>query len=192
MADKLFVMGDAAKKYIFGETVISEVAIAPVSHSHRGLRFGPAANIFKRSLAQVIDEVLVFTFAYPIFLAQIFIYPLIFVGINVPQTEGIVLAQQIFAGFITFCAIISYYYFQYRYKCTTIGKRIFNYRVYKFNSSEPIGIFKIINRDIFGKLISLALFPISIYLFYRSKEKRFLHDYLANTQVIKEDIKPID
>ena len=98
------------------------------------------------------------------------------------------------ADFINLCVFMLtfifaksiYYYFLYRHKCTTLGKKFFHFRVYRTNTQEPIGIIRIIIREFIGKLLTLIFLPLSLAWYLFDDKARFPHDFLGGTMVVEE------
>lgn len=66
---------------------------------------------------------------------------------------------------------------------TTIGKRIMNLRVISTTGHE-LNLLQVIYRETVGKYLSAVIFSIGYLLIIVDKEKKALHDRLADTKVI--------
>lgn len=146
----------------------------------------PADDILKRFAAELIDGAIIGFF---FFITQLFTITLcgkIFHFFNINKFMSI---DKIYL--ITFSATYlfvkcSYYYILYRQKCTTFGKKFFHFRVYRTNTQEPIGILRILIREVFGKAITIIFLPISFLWYLLDSKSRLPHDLLSGTMTVEE------
>jgi len=146
----------------------------------------PAKFIFKRFISEIIDYLIVSLLFFPLQIITVNISstiinwnPKIFGNKEDVINLGIFLLTFIFTKSI-------YYYFLYRHKCTTLGKKFFHFRVYRTNTQEPIGIIRIIIREFIGKLLTLIFLPLSLAWYLFDDKARFPHDFLGGTMVVEE------
>ena len=159
-----------------------------VRPQNRHLYFQAERNIFKRVTANLIDYAAIAIFYSPIYfyLIQAFSF------IKGPPyhynqyREIIEIIEFLTIKTSILFSICAYYYLFYQYKTTTIGKRYFRLKAYRYNSLEPIGLVRIFFREIVFKLISTILFPSTIIHFLLQKEGLFIHDVLSKTFVVKD------
>ena len=146
----------------------------------------PAKFIFKRFISEIIDYLIVSLLFFPLQIITVNISSTI-INWN-PKTFGNkadVINLGIFLLTFIFTKSI-YYYFLYRHKCTTLGKKFFHFRVYRTNTQEPIGIIRIIIREFIGKLLTLIFLPLSLAWYLFDDKARFPHDFLGGTMVVEE------
>lgn len=146
----------------------------------------PANYIFKRFIAEIIDHLIIAVLFFPAQLMSIGIIDyLIKIKINYVDLNLDVIHFVIFS--LTFLAVKSFYYYVlYRQKCTTLGKKLFHFRVYRANTQEPIGIIRIIFREVIGKFITILFLPLSLAIYIFDTKARFPHDYFGGTMVVEE------
>ena len=146
----------------------------------------PATDILKRVVAEIIDMAIIFLIFFPfqfvaINICEVFLEN--YSKIKILNTNNLNLI--IFLS--TFYVIKSgYYYILYRQKCSTLGKKFFNFRIYRLNTQEPIGIIRIIFREIIGKNITLLFLPFSLAWYLYDTKSRFPHDLIAGTMAVEE------
>ena len=146
----------------------------------------PASDILKRLIAEFIDFIIISVIFLPSQAVTLSFARIFFETTNfIPEQFSDIFEATIF--FITYSLVKgSYYYFLYRQKCTTLGKKFFHFRVYRTNTQEPIGILRILLREYIGKTISFIIFPFSIIWYFFDNKSRFPHDFLGGTMVVEE------
>ena len=95
-------------------------------------------RIYRRLLACIIDFLIVFCVVMPY---AYFAGEIIYGHLSIVERELIGIG--IFIFFYTV-----YHYYLYRFKCTTIGKRIFSLRVYQYGSLESLTLSQVFFREI--------------------------------------------
>ena len=146
----------------------------------------PAQKIYERFIAEVIDTTLIIILFYP---SQIVSRSIVNTLINFIFNNRFDYFNQvnITTFFLTYFIVKSfYYYILYRQKCTTLGKKFYRLRVYRVNTQEPIGIIRIIIREIFGKTLTFLFFPFSFLWYLYDSKSRLPHDLCAGTMVVEE------
>jgi len=146
----------------------------------------PVEDLMKRFAAEVIDGIIINT-------AFIFIQIIVLsVSEKIIETfdknQFINLDKANITIFMMTYLVVkcSYYYVLYRQKCTTFGKKLFHFRIYRTNTQEPIGIIRILIREVIGKLITLIFFPISFIWYLFDSKSRLPHDLIAGTMAVEE------
>lgn len=146
----------------------------------------PAQDILKRFAAEIIDGIIInFLFIISQFVT-LSVFEKIVTTIDKQQFIEINKANLIIFIMTYIFVKCSYYYVLYRQKCTTLGKKLFHFRIYRTNTQEPIGILRIFLREVIGKLITLIIFPISFIWYLFDTKSRLPHDLIAGTIAVEE------
>lgn len=151
-------------------------------------QFTPERNFFRRIGANIIDYLLIALIIVPLYFQTDYLFFLIKGGrysIS-PHFETYELVEFLSKSFVILASFTSYFYFFYRFKATTVGKKFFNLNTYRYNSHEPIGLIRVIAREIFFKAFAIAVFPTTIIHFLLQPEGLFIHDILTKSMVVKE------
>ena len=134
--------------------------------------FTPERNLFTRAAANLIDYTIIGLIITPIFFYIDHLFHLLTggtYGFSLHQ-EKYEIAEFILQSMNFFSVFVSYYYFLYKFKTTTIGKRYFKLKTYRYHSFEPIGLIRIIARELIFKFLELAVLPATIIHFLIQKE----------------------
>ena len=152
--------------------------------------FTPEKNLIIRALANIIDYTIIGLLITPIYFYVDHLFHLLSGGVYgfSPHQEKYEIAEFLIKSITILSVFIGYYYFLYKFKTTTIGKRYFRLHTYRYNSFEPIGLVRIILRELIFKFLELAVLPATIIHFLQQKEGLFIHDVLSRTIVVKEKL----
>ena len=94
--------------------------------------------------------------------------------------EGLSYVVVMFSYFI----LMTYYFSQ------TLGKMIMKIKV-ETNKGTKLKISDVLYREVIGRLLTTALFNIPYIAVAFTDKKKGLHDYIADTVVVKEDFSSI-
>ena len=94
--------------------------------------------------------------------------------------EGLSYVVVMFSYFI----LMTYYFSQ------TLGKMIMKVKV-ETNKGTKLKISDVLYREVIGRLLTIALFNIPYIVVAFTDKKKGLHDYIADTVVVKEDFSSI-
>ena len=94
--------------------------------------------------------------------------------------EGLSYVVVMFSYFI----LMTYYFSQ------TLGKMIMKVKV-ETNKGTKLKISDVLYREVIGRLLTIALFNIPYIVVVFTDKKKGLHDYIADTVVVKEDFSSI-
>lgn len=150
--------------------------------------FTPERNLLTRAAANLIDYTIIGLIITPIYFYIDHLFHLLTGGTYgfSPHQEKYEIAEFILQSMNFLSVFVGYYYFLYKFKTTTIGKRYFKLKTYRYHSFEPIGLIRIIARELIFKFLELAVLPATIIHFLIQKEGLFIHDVLSKTIVVKE------
>ena len=87
-------------------------------------------------------------------------------------------------------AMFSYFVLMTYYFSQTLGKMIMKIKV-ETNKGTKLKISDILYREVIGRLLTTALFNIPYIAVVFTDKKKGLHDYIADTVVVKEDFSSI-
>jgi uncharacterized RDD family membrane protein YckC len=151
--------------------------------------FQPEKNLFKRAAANIIDYTIIGVMITPVYFYIEHLFQLLNGGTYgfSPHQEKYEILEFILQSFNFLSIFVGYYYFLYKFKTTTVGKKYFNLKTYRYHSFEPIGLIRIIARELVFKFLELAVLPATIIHFLIQKEGLFIHDVLTKTIVVKEN-----
>ena len=150
--------------------------------------FKPERNLFTRLAANLIDYAIIAIIIFPFY----FYIDQVFYALSggpytfTPQQEKYELFEFILKSLTILSVWSGYYYFLYKFKATTLGKRYFNLSTYRYKGHEPIGLIRIFLREIIFKFLALIVFPATIIHFLLQEEGLFIHDVLTRTIVVRE------
>ena len=146
----------------------------------------PAKFILKRFISEIIDYIIISLLFFPLQIITVKLSSSI-TSFGPPALGQKADMINLIIFVLTFiCTKSIYYYFLYRHKCTTLGKKFFHFRVYRTNTQEPIGIIRIIIREFIGKFLTLIFLPLSLIWYLIDYKARFPHDLLGGTMVVEE------
>ena len=94
--------------------------------------------------------------------------------------EGLSYVLVMFSYFI----LVTYYFSQ------TLGKMIMKIKV-ETNKGTKLKLSDVLYREVIGRLLTIALFYIPYIVVAFTDKKKGLHDYIADTVVVKEDFSSI-
>lgn len=173
------------KEEVFYITPVVAWEVKPIDWS---AYFSPEKNLFKRLAASLIDYTIIGLIITPIHFYIDHIFHVISGGTYgfSPYQDRYEIAQFLLQSINILTVFIGYYYFLYKYKTATIGKRYFKLHTYRYHSFEPIGLIRIFARELIFKFLELAVLPAVIIHFLLQKEGLFIHDVLSKTVVVRE------
>lgn len=87
-------------------------------------------------------------------------------------------------------AMFSYFVLMTYYFSQTLGKMIMKIKV-ETNKGTKLKISDVLYREVIGRLLTTALFNIPYIAVAFTDKKKGLHDYIADTVVVKEDFSSI-
>lgn len=87
-------------------------------------------------------------------------------------------------------AMFSYFVLMTYYFSQTLGKMIMKIKV-ETNKGTKLKISDVLYREVIGRLLTTALFNIAYIAVVFTDKKKGLHDYIADTVVVKEDFSSI-
>ena len=87
-------------------------------------------------------------------------------------------------------AMFSYFVLMTYYFSQTLGKMIMKIKV-ETNKGTKLKISDVLYREVIGRLLTTALFNIPYIAVVFTDKKKGLHDYIADTVVVKEDFSSI-
>lgn len=168
-------------------------SIIPVTHWEEKTidvsgHFTPAKNLFVRLGANLIDYTVIALIIFPFY----FYIDQVFYALTggpytfTPDHEKYELLEFALKSLCIISVWSGYYYFLYKFRATTLGKRYFHLSTYRYKCHEPIGIVRIIMRELIFKFLAAVVFPATIIHFLLQDEGLFIHDVLTRTIVVKE------
>jgi uncharacterized RDD family membrane protein YckC len=144
------------------------------------------AGFSRRFLAYILDYLILFTIAFPVG----FVFGIcegivrIALGGDIPkQVAGIFLLLQLL------CSIsiaILYYGKSYKRRGTSWGKQILKLKVVKLPYATHASYKEAFTREILGKIASILLLGAGYFMIIFRKDRRALHDLIADTWVLKK------
>lgn len=137
------------------------------------------AGFWSRVVAYLIDLIAILCLSS---LLNTFSFGLLNIQLDFPiiGSEGLSYVIVMFVYFI----LMTYYFSQ------TLGKIIMKIKV-ETNKGEKLTWADVIYRELVGRLLNMAFFYIPYLVLAFTPKKKGLHDYIADTVVVKEDFSEI-
>lgn len=143
------------------------------------------ASFGQRALAAFLDLIILATFSSPVTLVGS-AADLIFRKLNEDNLPGyydsLVMALNLISGLILTFLYVGYFY---KHRGATLGKSILNLKVVRLPYAEAPNYKTAFMRDLFGKFISVFAFFIGYLMVFFRKDRRALHDLIADTVVLR-------
>ena len=172
------------------QTTITPVIAWELKSVDRSSHFKIEKNIFKRVIANLIDYGVLFLLITPFY----FYIDHLFIILTSSGTISVVSSYDTYQtveyflkNIVILTVTLAYYYYLYRYKGTTVGKKYFNLSIYRYNTFEPIGLLRVFFRELIFKPLAVAVFPATLIHYLFQIEGLFIHDILSKSFVVKEN-----
>ena len=161
------------------EKVEKDLSLPTTIEDYMNLSKNFYAGFWMRFVAYLIDMIVIYAIAS---LLNTFSFGLLNKQLDFPilGEESLSYVIVMFAYFI----LMTYFFSQ------TLGKMIMKIKV-ETNKGDKLGIMDVVYREVVGRLLTIFLAYIPYLAVAFTNKKKGLHDYIADTVVVKEDFSKL-
>ena len=161
------------------EKVEKDLSLPTTIEDYMNLSKNFYAGFWTRFVAYLIDMIVIYAIAS---LLNTFSFGLLNKQLDFPilGEESLSYVIVMFAYFI----LMTYFFSQ------TLGKMIMKIKV-ETNKGDKLGIMDVVYREVVGRLLTIFLAYIPYLAVAFTNKKKGLHDYIADTVVVKEDFSKL-